>query len=240
MRYTKILGILLALTLVAWGCGEEGAEPAGAAAAPATSAPADEAMHEEGGEHSEEMHSEEGMHEEGDEHSEEMHSEEGMHEEGDEHSEEAHSEEGMHEEGDEHSEEAHSEEGMHEGGDEHAGAFDREVTIEMTDFAFDPDLVLVTAGESVRFVVTNSGAIEHELRFTTEHAAAEHIAAGHAGHGDESGGHGHDEMLLLVPPGESGEIIVTFDHHADWDIIACLIEGHFEAGMHGGLMITSA
>ncbi len=106
----------------------------------------------------------------------------------------------------------------------------------MTEFAFEPASIHVSAGETVRFVVANDGAIEHEFRMTTEHAAEEHIAAGHEGHDDESGAeHGHDEMILLVAAGQSGTMDVTFHDSGEYDIVACLLAGHFEAGMKGAL-----
>ena len=106
----------------------------------------------------------------------------------------------------------------------------------MTEFAFEPASILVSAGETVRFSVTNDGAIEHEFRMTTEHAAEEHIAAGHEGHDDEAAeGEHHEEMILLVAAGETATMDVTFHESGEYDIVACLLPGHFEAGMKGTL-----
>jgi uncharacterized cupredoxin-like copper-binding protein len=119
-----------------------------------------------------------------------------------------------------------------------AGDADRVVEIVMTDFAFTPNPITVAEGETIRFMVRNEGVIEHELRVTTHHAAEEHVAAGHEGHNEGGGedasgegGHGHEEIILLVQPGESDMIDVTFHDAGDFDTIACLIPGHFEAGM---------
>ncbi len=142
---------------------------------------------------------------------------------------------------------AHDEEpgGDHDEGAEHDQdepvEFDREITVVMTEFAFEPATVAVSAGETVRFELVNQGAVPHEFRLTTAHAAAEHVASGHEGHGDEGegeGGHGHEEMLLEVAAGATDHLTVTFAEDAEWDQIACLIPGHYEAGMFGELEIS--
>jgi uncharacterized cupredoxin-like copper-binding protein len=115
----------------------------------------------------------------------------------------------------------------------------RTVQVAMAEFVFNPTEVAVSKGETVLFEVTNDGVIEHEFRLTTEHAAMEHMAAGHQGHGDEAvaGEPDHGEVILLVAPGETGTITVTFDHDADFDLMACMLPGHYEAGMHAPLTL---
>ncbi len=137
-----------------------------------------------------------------------------------------------HEEPADHEEEPanHDDEADHE---ESLETPDRDMTIIMNEFAFEPDSITVAAGETVRFVVSNEGAIEHEFRLTTKHSAQEHIEAGHEGHDDEAAStdHGHKEVLLLVAAGETADIIVTFDDADEFDVVACLLPGHYEAGM---------
>ena len=118
-------------------------------------------------------------------------------------------------------------------GDTHNdGDVDRtvDVTLSEFDFSFDGDSVLVVeAGETVQFVVTNAGVVEHEFRLTTAAEAAKHVGTGHTGH-DDGIGEG-DGILLLVAVGETGTIDVTFTESGEYDIVACLIPGHYEAGM---------
>jgi len=130
----------------------------------------------------------------------------------------------------------HEDEAAH---DEEAAVADRDIAITMTEFAFEPAAVTVSAGETIRFILTNDGVIEHEFRVTTEHAAQEHIEAGHEGHDDEAATseHGHEEILLLVQPGETAEIIATFHDAGEFDVIACLLPGHYEAGMLAGVTV---
>ncbi len=134
---------------------------------------------------------------------------------------------------------AHDDDAMHDDDaahdDDHdATEADRVVEVSMSEFAFSPLDLSATKGETVTFKVTNEGLVEHEFRLTTEHGASEHIAAGHEDHDADAatGGHGHGEVILLVAPGGTDSITVTFDHDADFDIVACLVPGHYEAGMH--------
>ncbi len=123
--------------------------------------------------------------------------------------------------------------------DDDAAEAGRTVQVAMAEFVFNPTEVAVSKGETVLFEVTNDGVIDHEFRLTTGHAAMEHMAAGHQGHGDEAvaGEPDHGEVILLVAPGETGTITVTFDHDADFDLMACMLPGHYEAGMHAPLTL---
>jgi uncharacterized cupredoxin-like copper-binding protein len=48
----------------------------------------------------------------------------------------------------------------------------------------------------------------------------------------------HDEPYMAhVAPGKSGQIVWTFNRAGDFDF-ACLIAGHFDAGMVGRIKVT--
>ena len=50
----------------------------------------------------------------------------------------------------------------------------------------------------------------------------------------------HDEPYMAhVKPGESGEIVWTFNRPGDFDF-ACLIAGHYQAGMVGKIKVAPA
>lgn len=150
---------------------------------------------------------------------------------------------------DDHMDDSHDEdaaEHMDESADEHmdesmsddmntsTGEPDRVVEVVMTEFAFSPDSLNVTAGETIKFIVTNEGAVPHELRFSNSHRIEEHLASGHEGHDEEGGHHGEADVLVLVDPGVSEEMTVTFPEDATFFTeMVCLIEGHYEAGMKG-------
>ncbi|HSM02278.1 MAG TPA: plastocyanin/azurin family copper-binding protein [Acidimicrobiia bacterium] len=135
----------------------------------------------------------------------------------------------------------------------------KRIEIEMTEFAFDPDLASVVAGETVEFVVTNSGAVEHEFRLTDQAEIDAHIEGGHEEHeGDDEMGDMADEHdegtgdmsngdmgemdehpMLVVPPGETMTLTVTFpDDPSELTHFVCLIPGHYEAGMIGQIVYS--
>lgn len=111
----------------------------------------------------------------------------------------------------------------------------RVIEVVMTEMDFIPQRFEVAAGETVEFLVTNEGAIAHEFRLSNPHRIEEHMA-GHgdgAGHG-ESGGHHEDaDVVLELDAGASGSVAVTFpDDTSLFTEVACLLPGHYEAGMH--------
>jgi uncharacterized cupredoxin-like copper-binding protein len=110
----------------------------------------------------------------------------------------------------------------------------RRVEVDAAEMAFDPDSIDVTPGETVEFVISNSGALAHEFVVTNQEEIDEHLEAGHE-EGHDEGEEGHDEAPLevAVEPGETQTLVVTFDETDHMARFACLIEGHFEAGMHG-------
>ena len=144
------------------------------------------------------------------------------------------------EEGDDHAEDEHSEDEHSEevSQPENADGADRTVEVAMADFTYDPESFAVAAGETVAFVVSNLGAVEHEFRLSNEHRIEEHIVAGHQDHGDEGGHHEDGDVILLVDPGETGTIVVTFPEDTSlYTEVACLLPGHYEAGMHVPLTV---
>ncbi len=103
---------------------------------------------------------------------------------------------------------------------------DRTIEVVMTEFMFDPGPIDVAAGETVEFVVVNEGAIRHEFRVTTQEDIDHHIAEGHSDHSEAI-----EPGVLVLDPGETGSLLVTFHEAGEFDMIACLIPTHFEAGM---------
>jgi uncharacterized cupredoxin-like copper-binding protein len=118
----------------------------------------------------------------------------------------------------------------------------RSVSIHMDDnMRFTPDKVDVQAGEVIRFVVHNGGAVPHEFVLGNEKEIAEHAevmrnaASMPADHSHQHGA----GAALSVKPGEMGELVVTFSEPSTVQI-ACLIPGHYEAGMRGSIDVKAA
>lgn len=102
----------------------------------------------------------------------------------------------------------------------------RTVEVEMRDNEYSPTTVDVDAGETVRFVFTNTGKVTHEAYVGDPAAQAEH-----ADEMESMGGMDHgDDDTLVVEPGETGELTYTFDEPGEIQI-GCHQPGHFEAGM---------
>ncbi len=130
----------------------------------------------------------------------------------------------------------------------------RTIQVDMNDsMRFTPDVLQVAAGEAVKLVVHNSGKLPHEMVLGSEAALKAHAvemqklagkstgqASGHAsGHADgHQHGAGNDFIELSVNPGETKEWVIRFDK-AQTLQMACLIPGHFEAGMKGQLRVEN-
>ena len=124
----------------------------------------------------------------------------------------------------------------------------RVVDVVMTDFAFDADAFdfEFTPGETVEFAVVNAGVVLHEFRLSNEHRIDEHIADGHDDHDEDSetaepdGHHENGDVVLTLEAGESGTIVVTFpDDVETFTQVACLLPGHYEAGMYSKLAYSA-
>jgi uncharacterized cupredoxin-like copper-binding protein len=96
----------------------------------------------------------------------------------------------------------------------------------MTDeFRFVPAQFSFTAGETVRFEVTNAGAIRHEFFIGDTDAQVAHEAE------MVEGGMAHDEPNgISVDPGGSKELEYTFAD-AGTVLIGCHEPGHYAGGM---------
>jgi uncharacterized cupredoxin-like copper-binding protein len=100
-------------------------------------------------------------------------------------------------------------------------------------FRFTPDMLTVKRGETIRFVVHNKGRIEHEIVIGTMKELKEHAARMKKFPEME-----HESANMAhVAPGQSGEIVWTFNRPGTFNF-ACLIAGHFEAGMIGTVVVS--
>ena len=109
----------------------------------------------------------------------------------------------------------------------------RIITLHMSDnMRFDPSHTTVKRGETVRFIVKNDGKLMHEMVFGTMQELKEHAEQMKKFPGME-----HDEPYMThVAPGKTGEIIWQFTRPGEFDF-ACLIAGHFDAGMSGKVTV---
>ncbi len=116
-----------------------------------------------------------------------------------------------------------------------AKAAKRTIQIKMTDnMRFSPDKIEVKLGETVKFVVANNGAVMHEFVIGTKKELDDHALQMIKFPNME-----HDEPYMAhVKPKAKGEIIWTFNKPGDFDF-ACLIAGHYQAGMIGKIKVVA-
>lgn len=116
-----------------------------------------------------------------------------------------------------------------------AKAVKRTIEVTMLDsMRFSPDNIEVKVGDTVKFVVKNTGAVMHEFVIGTPKENAEHAALMVKFPNME-----HDEPYMAhVPPGKTGEIVWRFNKAGNFEF-ACLIAGHFQAGMMGRITVKS-
>ncbi|MDM0064978.1 cupredoxin family protein [Variovorax sp. J31P207] len=113
---------------------------------------------------------------------------------------------------------------------------DRRVKVEMTDgMRFNPSTLAVKQGETVRFVVSNSGQVKHELVLGTEKELKEHYEAMKKNPEMEHA----DPSMVTLAPGKTGEIVWQFTKAGKVDF-ACLQPGHYDAGMNGTVMVDKS
>ena len=111
----------------------------------------------------------------------------------------------------------------------------RTITLSMSDtMRFTPDKIEVKQGETVRISLKNTGKILHEMVIGTKKELEEHAALMLKFPTME-----HDEPYMAhIPPGKTGEIIWTFNRVGEFDF-ACLIAGHYQAGMVGKIKVAA-
>ncbi|WP_027244867.1 copper-binding protein [Leisingera daeponensis] len=131
--------------------------------------------------------------------------------------------------------------GGHDGGMEvgkpgKAAHADREVAVTMKEtddgeMLFEPSSFSFAKDETVKFVITNAGELEHEFVLDTAERNVHHkamMAKMEMEHDDPNS--------VRLEPGKSGEVVWTFSNAGTFEF-ACLIPGHYESGMHGPIAV---
>ena len=117
-----------------------------------------------------------------------------------------------------------------------AKAVKHTVTLSMSDtMRFTPDKIDVKQGDTVKIVLKNTGKVMHELVIGTKKELDEHAALMVKFPTME-----HSEPYMAhVAPGKTGEIVWTFNKPGNFDF-ACLIAGHYQAGMVGKITVAAS
>lgn len=93
---------------------------------------------------------------------------------------------------------------------------------------FVPERIEVHKGEQIKFVLINSGELEHEFVLATTSENLEHAVAMQR---NPEMSH-TDVNARRIAPKHTGEIVWKFSKAGEFEF-ACLIPGHREAGMFG-------
>ncbi len=111
----------------------------------------------------------------------------------------------------------------------------RTITLNMGDnMRFTPDTLTVKQGETIRFVVKNQGKQLHEMVIGTKKELDAHAALMVKFPNME-----HDEPYMAhVAAGKSQNLIWTFNRAGEFEF-ACLIAGHYQAGMVGKITVLA-
>ena len=112
----------------------------------------------------------------------------------------------------------------------------RVVAITMTEedgkMLFKPNRIVVRRGEQIRFVLANAGYLDHEFMIATVEENKKHAALMQKypdmEHDDPNG--------KTVKTKQKGELIWRFTRRGEFEF-ACLIPGHYEAGMIGTVVV---
>lgn len=111
----------------------------------------------------------------------------------------------------------------------------RTIDITMNDMMrFGPDKLTFQQGETVRLRIKNVGKIPHEFVLGTKEDIAEHAAMMKKNPEMEHA----DASSARVAPGKTADIIWQFSKAGNF-LYACLIPGHWEAGMQGTVTVVA-
>ena len=131
---------------------------------------------------------------------------------------------------------------------------DRVVNIKMYDNYYEPNVVKIKKGETIKFIVENLGELVHEYNIGTKEMHVKHqpemqklidheiilgdkidkVKMKKMSKMDHSLGHSHANSVMLEPK-KTGELIWKFSKDINLEM-ACNIPGHYETGMVGNLI----
>ncbi len=111
---------------------------------------------------------------------------------------------------------------------------DRTIEVSMNDnMRFTPDAIQVTAGETIKFIVSNHGKLQHEFVLGTADSLKDHAAMMIKFPNME-----HEEPYMAhVDPGMTMEIMWQFSESGAFEF-GCLLPGHYDAGMKGAVSVA--
>ena len=114
-----------------------------------------------------------------------------------------------------------------------AAAVQRTITLRMTDaMRFAPSHIEVREGDTVHLHADNQGRLVHEIVLGNQADLDAHAEMMRKHPGMEHGA----PSMAHVAPGRKGDIVWQFNRPGNFHF-ACLIEGHYQAGMTGTITV---
>lgn len=118
---------------------------------------------------------------------------------------------------------------------------ERTVDVSVTEFEFQLSTIEIRPGETVGFRIRNEGVVSHNFRVTTAVALDEYLSSDRTTPEQE-----HEALERIesqstsvkVGPGTTQELLVKFDTSDPYDVLVCLIPGHFDAGMRADFKVS--
>ena len=105
--------------------------------------------------------------------------------------------------------------------------------IAMDSMRYDQDKIKVKAGETIRFIVANTGKLRHEFSIGDAKEQKQHAKMMKAMPNMQH----KDPNTISLAPNEKSEIIWKFSKTDNIEI-ACHVPGHYEAGMKANVMVV--
>ena len=132
---------------------------------------------------------------------------------------------------------------------------DRVINIKMYDNYYEPNVLKVKEGETIKFIVQNLGKMVHEYNIATKEMHIKHqpemqklvehgilkinkidmVKMKEMSKKDHSLSHSHSNSVMIEPK-KTGEIIWKFSQNLSLEM-ACNVPGHYETGMVGKIII---
>lgn len=111
-----------------------------------------------------------------------------------------------------------------------------DITVEMTDFAYNPSSITVPVGEPVTLTLKNVGNIEHDFVVEKIDATTKMLedsgSDAHHAHGEQQ----NYDLHVSANAGDTSVIELTVAEPGTYRVF-CSVEGHEEAGMIGELVV---
>ena len=129
------------------------------------------------------------------------------------------------------------------------------INVKMFDNYYEPNIIQVKKGETIKFVVQNLGEMVHEYNIATKEMHIKHQPEmqrlveheillvdkidmkkmKEMSKKDHSLSHSHSNSVMIEPK-KTGEIIWKFSQNLSLEM-ACNVPGHYETGMVGKIII---